>query len=145
MQFKSSPTLIGLAIVLFLGVIISEAFGAGSIKWHSYPEGIALGKQKNKKVFVNFFADWCTYCKQMERQTFTDPKVAGLMSEMTLLQADVTRQDDADKALQDHIGIPAPPAMIFWTPGGEEIRHLRLLGFKGPEPFAQHLNEALSF
>jgi thiol:disulfide interchange protein DsbD len=67
------------------------------------------------------------------------------MAQMVLLKADVTKQDDADKALQDHIGIPAPPAMIFWTGAGEEIRHLRLLGFKGPEPFAQHLDEALSF
>ncbi len=80
MQFKSSPTLIGLAIVLFLGVIISEAFGAGSIKWHSYPEGIALGKQKNKKVFVNFFADWCTYCKQMDSETFTDSAVGAYLN-----------------------------------------------------------------
>jgi thiol:disulfide interchange protein DsbD len=108
-------------------------------------EELAAARAARQPVMLDFYADWCTYCKQMERQTFTDPKVAGLMSEMTLLQADVTRQDDADKALQDHIGIPAPPAMIFWTPGGEEIRHLRLLGFKGPEPFAQHLNEALSF
>jgi thiol:disulfide interchange protein DsbD len=106
---------------------------------------LAAARADGQPVMLDFYADWCTYCKQMERQTFSDPKVAGLMSEMILLQADVTRQDDADKALQEHIGIPAPPAMIFWTGGGEEIRHLRLLGFKGPEPFAQHLDEALSF
>ena len=92
---------------------------------------------------LDFYADWCTYCKQMERQTFSDPTVAGLMSEMVLLQADVTRQDDADKALQDHVGIPAPPAMIFWGADGEELRHLRLLGFMGPDEFAAHVQEAL--
>ena len=55
----------------------------------------------------------------------------------------MTKQDDADKALQTHIGIPAPPAMIFWGPDGAERRHLRLLGFKGPEDFAPHVREAL--
>jgi thiol:disulfide interchange protein DsbD len=104
---------------------------------------LAAAKAAGEPVMLDFYADWCTYCKQMERQTFSDPKVAGLMSEMILLQADVTRQDDADKALQDHIGIPAPPAMIFWDTAGKEIRHLRLLGFKGPDAFAQHISEAL--
>lgn len=104
---------------------------------------LAAAKANGRPVMLDFYADWCTYCKQMERQTFSDPVVAGLMSEMVLLQADVTRQDDADKALQGHIGIPAPPAMIFWDASGAELRHLRLLGFKGPEAFTQHLNEAL--
>jgi thiol:disulfide interchange protein DsbD len=65
------------------------------------------------------------------------------MSRMTLLKADVTRQDEADKALQSYIGIPAPPAMIFWSADGTELRHLRLLGFKGPAAFAAHIQEAL--
>jgi thiol:disulfide interchange protein len=94
-------------------------------------------------VLLLAVADWCTYCKQMERQTFSDPTVIGLMSQMTLLKADVTRQDDADKALQSYIGIPAPPAMIFWDANGTELRNLRLLGFKGPDAFATHLREAL--
>jgi thiol:disulfide interchange protein DsbD len=94
-------------------------------------------------VMLDFYADWCTYCKQMERQTFSDPTVIGLMSQMTLLKADVTRQDEADKALQSYIGIPAPPAMIFWNAGGDELRNLRLLGFKGPDDFAEHLREVL--
>jgi thiol:disulfide interchange protein DsbD len=105
---------------------------------------LALAKSAGRTVMLDFYADWCTYCKQMERQTFSDPTVTGLMSELVLLKADVTKQDDADKALQDHMGVSAPPAMIFWGTDGNEIRHLRLLGFKGPEAFAEHLNEALA-
>ena len=104
---------------------------------------LAAAKANRTPVMLDFYADWCVYCKQMERETFSDPQVASLMDEMVLLQADVTRQDDADKALQEHIGIPAPPAMIFWGNDGAERRHLRLLGFKGPDEFAPHVREAL--
>ena len=61
------------------------------------------------------------------------PRCSERWPSMVLLQADVTDQDDADKALQGHIGIPAPPAMIFWGADGAERKHLRLLGFMGPE------------
>ena len=104
---------------------------------------LAAAKAAGRPVMLDFYADWCIYCIQMEKETFPDPAVRDAMSQMVLLQADVTDNDDADKALQRHIGIPAPPAMIFWGPDGEERRHLRLLGFMGPDRFAPHLQEAL--
>ena len=104
---------------------------------------LAAARSQGKPVMLDFYADWCIYCIQMERDTFPDPRVSDAMGRMVLLQADVTDNDDADKALQKHIGIPAPPAMIFWGPDGMELRHLRLLGFMGPEDFAPHLEEAL--
>jgi thiol:disulfide interchange protein DsbD len=104
---------------------------------------LAAAQSQGKPVMLDFYADWCIYCIQMERDTFPDPRVSDAMGRMVLLQADVTDNDDADKALQKHVGIPAPPAMIFWGPDGEELRHLRLLGFMGPEDFAPHLEEAL--
>ena len=104
---------------------------------------LAAAKAQGRPVMLDFYADWCIYCKQMEKQTFTDPQVRDAMAQMVLLQADVTDNDDADKALQKHIGIPAPPAMIFWGPDGMERKHLRLLGFMGPEDFAPHVREAL--
>jgi thiol:disulfide interchange protein DsbD len=79
----------------------------------------------------------------MERNTFPDPTVAGLMGQMVLLQSDVTRQDDDDKALQARVNIPAPPAMIFWDRNGNELQNYRLLGFKGPVEFAAHLQGTL--
>ena len=104
---------------------------------------LAAAKAQGRPVMLDFYADWCIYCKQMEKQTFPDPQVRSAMAQMVLLQADVTDNDDADKALQKHIGIPAPPAMIFWGPDGMERKHLRLLGFMGPEGFAPHVREAL--
>jgi thiol:disulfide interchange protein DsbD len=104
---------------------------------------LASAKAAGKPVMLDFYADWCVYCIQMERDTFPDPVVQQAFDQMILLKADVTANDEADKALQRHIGIPAPPAMIFWDDEGNELRHLRLLGFKGPEDFAAHLNEVL--
>ena len=104
---------------------------------------LAAAKATGRPVMLDFYADWCVYCIQMERDTFPDPQVRDAMAQLVLLQADVTDNDDADKALQRHIGIPAPPAMIFWGADGVERRHLRLLGFMGPEEFAPHVREAL--
>ncbi len=104
---------------------------------------LAAAKAAGKPVMLDFYADWCVYCIQMERETFPDPVVRNAFDQMILLKADVTENDEADKALQRHMGVAAPPAMIFWDDQGNEIRHLRLLGFKGPEDFAAHLNEVL--
>ena len=104
---------------------------------------LATAKAAGRPVMLDFYADWCVYCIQMERDTFPDPQVRDAMGQLVLLQADVTDNDEADKALQRHVGIPAPPAMIFWGADGVERRHLRLLGFMGPEEFAPHVREAL--
>ena len=104
---------------------------------------LAAAKDQGRPVMLDFYADWCVYCIQMERDTFPDPAVRAAMEQLVLLQADVTDNDEADQQLQKHVGIPAPPAMIFWDASGAEIRHLRLLGFKGPDAFAQHIQEAL--
>jgi thiol:disulfide interchange protein DsbD len=104
---------------------------------------LAAAKAAGKSVMLDFYADWCVYCKDMERKTFPDPAVAKLMGQMVLLQADVTKQDDADKALQARARIPAPPAMLFWDAQGNELNNYRLLGFKGPGEFAAHLEGVL--
>jgi thioredoxin-related protein len=106
MHFKSTPTIIGLALVLFFGAITSEAFAAGSINWHSYQDGVALGKQRNKKVFVNFFADWCTYCKQMDSETFADSAVGAFLNK-NFIPVRVDADREAQLASEYHVqGLP---------------------------------------
>ena len=92
-----------------------------------------------KPVMLDFYADWCVACKEMERFTFSKPAVNGKMKEVMLLQVDVTANNADDKALMKRFGLFGPPGLIFFN-GGKEISNSRVIGFMAAEPFLQHLN-----
>jgi thiol:disulfide interchange protein DsbD len=102
---------------------------------------LAAAKAAGNPVMLDFYADWCIYCKQMEKNVFSQGNVVAAMSNFVLLQADVTDQDEQDKALMEKIGIPAPPAMIFWGSNGKEINHLRLMGYMSAGDFMSHISK----
>jgi len=104
---------------------------------------LAAASAAGTPVMLDFYADWCVSCKEMERYTFPDPAVQAAMDQFVLLQADVTANDAQDKALmQERFGLPGPPAMLFFDRDGSERRGYRLVGFVPAEEFAAHLNEA---
>ena len=92
-----------------------------------------------KPVMLDFYADWCVACKEMERFTFSKPAVNGKMKEVLLLQVDVTANNAEDKALMKRFGLFGPPGLIFFN-DGKEIPNSRIIGFLAAEPFLQHLN-----
>ena len=96
-----------------------------------------------KAVMLDFYADWCTYCIKMEEYTFSDSRVQQALSNVTLLQADVTANDATDLALLNHFNLFAPPAILYFGPDGEERRNYRLVGFMGAEDFLAHVQGAL--
>jgi len=100
---------------------------------------VAAAKAAGKPVMLDFYADWCIYCKTLEKNVFPDPRVRAYLDHFVLLQADVTEQDEQDLALQRRFEVPAPPALIFWNSRGEELRPLRVMGDIGAGELAEHL------
>jgi thiol:disulfide interchange protein DsbD len=101
---------------------------------------LAAARAAGRPVMLDFYADWCVSCKEMEHDTFTDPRVIRELDRFVVLQADVTANDAADQALmQGRYRLHGPPAMLFFSPAGDELRHLRMVGFTPAAEFIQHL------
>ncbi len=103
----------------------------------------AVNDGKGQPVMVDFYADWCVTCKEMEKYTFTDPSVQALLRNAILVKADVTETNAETKALLKHFQIVGPPAILFFNKDGEELRQFRVVGFMPAETFAGHLSKAL--
>jgi thiol:disulfide interchange protein DsbD len=101
-------------------------------------------KAAGKPAMLDFYADWCVSCKEMERFTFADPKVRREMEGMLLVQADVTKNTDADRALLKRFSLFGPPGIIFFDAQGREIAGLRVIGYQNPERFLKTLAAAAS-
>ncbi|PLY16248.1 MAG: thiol:disulfide interchange protein [Sedimenticola sp.] len=105
---------------------------------------VAEASSAGKPVMLDFYADWCVSCKQMERYTFSDPAVIAGLKDFVLLQADVTADDEADRALlQGHFGLPGPPSIMFYGRDGQERKNYRVVGFMPADQFAAHISKAV--
>jgi thiol:disulfide interchange protein DsbD len=102
----------------------------------------AIAAAQGKPVMLDFSADWCVACKELERDTYTDPKVQAALKDAVLLQADVTANDDADKALYARFGLYGPPGVIFFGSDGKELASYRVVGYLDPEDFLKRVTAA---
>ena len=103
---------------------------------------LAEAKAQNKAVMLDFYADWCISCKEMEVLTFSDPAVGQALAGIVLLQADVTPNDDKDRALYKHFGIIGPPSIMFFNREGKELKNFRVVGYQNAEQFVQHIQRS---
>ena len=97
-------------------------------------------KAAGKPVMLDFYADWCVTCKEMERDTFSDARVQQKLAGILLLQVDVTANTGADKALLQRFNLFGPPAIVFFNSTGEEISSVRVVGYQHPEQFFKVLD-----
>ncbi|WP_177419314.1 protein-disulfide reductase DsbD [endosymbiont of Lamellibrachia barhami] len=105
---------------------------------------VRVASTAGKSVMLDFYADWCISCKEMEKYTFSDPEVIAALRNTVLLQADVTANDAQDKALlQGHFGMPGPPAIFFYGSDGKERKAYRVVGYQEAGVFAPHVREAV--
>jgi thioredoxin:protein disulfide reductase len=99
-----------------------------------------LAATGGKPVLLDFYADWCVSCIEMEKFTFSNEKVAGKMREFVLLQVDVTANNAEDKALLKRFALFGPPGIIFFSPQGSEVQGSRVIGYQNAEKFYQSLS-----
>jgi len=117
--------------------------GSKSLKWHSFDEGMALGKTQGKVVFVFFWADWCTYCHTMDRETFHNQSVVDLLEKNFIA---VKVNSDREQKLSNLFRISGLPDNWFFSKSGSVLGHrpgyippdtfikiLRSIGNDGPE------------
>jgi len=105
---------------------------------------LAEARSQGKTVMLDFYADWCVSCKEMEVLTFTDSGVQQALANTVLLQADVTPNDEQDKALYKHFGIIGPPSIMFFDKNGNERKNFRVVGFVPADEFSAHVKQALN-
>ena len=94
-------------------------------------------------LMLDFYADWCVSCKEMEYYTFTDNRVQAALTEAILVQADVTANDDVDQALLAKFGIFGPPTIVFYDRAGNEVDDQRVVGYMDADKFLAHLEYVL--
>jgi len=103
----------------------------------------ALAAAPGKTAMLDFYADWCVSCKEMEKLTFSNARVQAKFSEMVLLQADVTANSEDDKALLKRFHLFGPPGIIFFDKSGKEIDGKRVVGYQDADRFALSLSKIM--
>jgi thiol:disulfide interchange protein DsbD len=105
---------------------------------------IAAAAANGKTAMLDFYADWCVSCKEMEAYTFTDAGVQTALANTVVLQADVTANDEADQALLNRFGVFGPPTIIFFGADGQQRHGYEVVGYMKAKDFIEHLNKAFS-
>lgn len=104
-------------------------------------EYLRVAGDNGKWTMLDFYADWCISCKEMENFTFSDPKVRSALANVKLIQADVTKNSEDDKELLSRFDLIGPPAILFFGPDRNERGQWRVIGYKNTDEFLNHLSK----
>jgi thiol:disulfide interchange protein DsbD len=128
------------------GLLSAEGHGAAAQTKFTRVGSVAALEERlqapGRLVMLDFYADWCVSCKEMESFTFSDPRVQAKLAGMVLLQADVTANNDEHKQLLKRFSLFGPPGIIFFDALGREIKGLRVIGYQNAERFLKTLELA---
>ncbi|MCD4722730.1 MAG: thioredoxin fold domain-containing protein [Desulfobacula sp.] len=104
--------------VSMMAVIDTKAFAADEIKWNTYEEGLSLAEKQNKKIFINFHAAWCTFCKKLKKTTFKNQKVIEYLNKYFI---NISVNSDKEKNTAKKFGVRGLPTLFFLKPNSNMI------------------------
>ncbi len=134
--------LLAVAVWIVWPVLAPAGSNAGFIRVASIAELEEKLKSPGKPVMLDFYADWCVSCKEMEALTFSDARVKPKLDRMLLLQVDVTANTPEHKELLKRFRLFGPPGIIFFDADGQELKGLRVIGYQNAERFLKTLELA---
>jgi thiol:disulfide interchange protein DsbD len=105
---------------------------------------LSKAKQEQKLVMLDFYADWCISCKEMELNTFANAEVSKELKQFVLLQADVTANSPDNQALLKRFGLFGPPGILIFNQNSEELKAQRVIGYMPPQRFVERLKQAIN-
>ncbi len=135
---------LAMATLLLVGGIFfawPDPHAKSALEWQKYDaKALTAAKTTGKPIVIDFYADWCIPCKELDAKTFSDPKVAAELERFTRIKADLTRAEDATtKALTKEYAILGVPTIVILDSSGRELEQSRLTGFEGPESFLEQI------
>jgi thiol:disulfide interchange protein DsbD len=141
--FTRFKTLIALLAVFYGAWIMKPNEGREEVKWKNLTslEQITNSVSSDKKpVMIDFYADWCAQCKELDEYTYTDKEIIDLSSKLNTIKIDLTKENEA---ITNKFNVKGLPVVLFMNSKGEEVNELRVTGFLKPSEFKQKITKLL--
>jgi thioredoxin-related protein len=136
MRFKAAVIVVVAAVMPWMAELWASS---ARIEWHAYEAGMARSRFEKKKAFIYFHAEWCTYCADMDRKTFTNPEVVAMLNRNFI---PIRVDSDREKAVASLYRVKGLPDIWFLAETGEVIGHRP--GFIPPDQMVKALNAVLN-
>lgn len=144
--FKVGRAIFGVAMIAFGIFLTNRAIHAkpSELNWVHYTnQSLAQLQAEGKPIFIDFYADWCAPCKEMDRTTFSDERVIEISKQLTMVKVDCTAPDENIKRFMQQFNVTGMPTLVFITTDGQEQMDMREIGYLGPEGFIEKANRLL--
>lgn len=146
-SFKTIRGIFGVLLILSGAFLVNATLQPEppAMDWVYYrDQSIEQLQKKNRPILIDFYADWCTACKELDRRTFRDKRVVEKATEFIMVRVDCTSPDNKCTALTEKFQVSGLPTVVFISSKGEEIHGLRGIGFLGPTEMLKKMEEALA-